>query len=545
MPELLQNWVTQQAEVRPDSIAVAGDRTSITYAQLEIRSNRLARLLKDAGYQRGDRIGLLMAKSVEAIVGIIGIYKAGCVYVPLDPAGPPERLTKIIQSCDCRLVLGGLRALDMFAGGHREDTRLKGVSMGWIDDGCAPSHSRIRSAFALEDANGYPSDTLGSGNTGESAAHILFTSGSTGQPKGVVITHRNVISFIEWAVDYFGIDSTDRNSGHPPLPFDLSFLDIFCTFAAGAQLHLVPPEFNVSPKKLTQFIRSRRLTQWFSVPSVLHFLAKFDSIDGEGIPSLKRVMWCGEVLPVPSLIYWMKHVPQAKYTNLYGPTETTIASSYYTVPRCPDASSSIPIGTACGGEELMVLNDGMQKVRQNEVGELCIRGTGVSPGYWNDPETTKSAFVTDPHAPSATDRIYKTGDLATVGADNLFYFLGRRDSQIKSRGYRIELGEIEAALSSIESLRESAVVAIADGDVEAMTICCAYSIQGSGCSPQTLRQTLSLILPNYMLPVRWRLYDLLPRNSSGKIDRKSLKDDFVKSEYGNHKEAYVARHTTG
>jgi amino acid adenylation domain-containing protein len=486
-----------------------------------------------------------MAKSVQAIVGIIGIYKAGCVYVPLDPAGPPERLLKIIQSCDCRLLLGGLRALDILAGGHRDDSRIKGISMGWIDDGCAPSHSRIRSAFTLGDANGYSADSLRSDNTGESPAHILFTSGSTGQPKGVVITHHNVISFIEWAVSYFGIDSTDRNSGHPPLHFDLSFLDIFCTFAAGAELHLVPPEFNVSPKKLTQFIRSRRLTQWFSVPSVLHFLAKFDSIDHEGIPSLKRVMWCGEVLPVPSLIHWMKHVPQAKYTNLYGPTETTIASSYYTVPRCPDATSSIPIGTACRGEKLMVLNDDMQSVGLNEVGELCISGTGVSPGYWNNPEATRTAFVSKSHAPSAMDRIYKTGDLATVGADNLVYFLGRRDSQIKSRGYRIELGEIEAALSTIESLRESAVVAIADGDVEAMTICCAYSIQGAGCSPQSLRQMLSLTLPNYMLPVRWRLYDALPRNPSGKIDRKSLKDDFMKSEYGNRNEAYVARHTTG
>jgi non-ribosomal peptide synthetase component F len=359
-----------------------------------------------------------------------------------------------------------------------------------------------------------------------------------------VITHRNVIRFIEWAVSYFGINASDRNSGHPPLPFDLSFLDIFGTLAAGAELHLVPGDLNVTPAKLADFIRDRRLTQWFSVPSLLHYMARFDVVAADGFPDLKRVLWCGEVFPTPSLIYWMKRLPRVQFTNLYGPTETTIASSYYTVPRCPDTSGPIPIGVACSGEELLVLDDRLQRVPPGEIGELCIGGAGVSGGYWKDPESTSKAFVPNPFGFHRDDRIYKSGDLARVGDDGLVYFLGRKDSQIKSRGYRIELGEIECALSLLEGIQESAVVAIGDDDTDGSIICCAYvPVIGATWRPVTLRQSLSRSLPTYMLPVHWRRYDLLPKNASGKIDRGALKADFTRSTHVRRTEAYAANHT--
>jgi len=188
-----------------------------------------------------------------------------------------------------------------------EDASLAETSMGWLEPIKAPVRVRMKTAFTFDESCSGPTGSLDYENTGDDPAHILFTSGSTGKPKGVVISHRNVIRFIEWAVSYFGIVASDRNSGHPPLPFDLSFLDIFGTFAAGAELHLVRgADLNVSPKKLADFIRSQRLTQWFSVPSVLHHMAKFDAIGSKGFPDLRRVLWCGEVLPVPSLIHWMK-----------------------------------------------------------------------------------------------------------------------------------------------------------------------------------------------------------------------------------------------
>jgi amino acid adenylation domain-containing protein len=539
VPELLQDWVTAQADARPDALAVVGDGEAVTYAQLEMGSNRLARVLKDAGCSRGDRICLSMPKSPAAITGILGIYKADCIYVPLDPSGPAERMTNVLRRCGCKWILGGSQANDFL-----EDSGAADISMGWIDDGPVPPRNRLRAAFILDDARAYADTRPPSENTGEAPAHILFTSGSTGGPKGVVITHRNVIRFIEWAVSHFGISASDRHSGHPPLPFDLSFLDIFGTLAAGAQLHLVPGELNVAPKKLADFIRNRRLTQWFSVPSLLHYMAKFDAVAADGLPDLKRVLWCGEVLPTPSLLYWMKRLPRVQFTNLYGPTETTIASSYYTVPRCPEPSGPIPIGVACSEEELLVLDDKMQPVPQGGIGELCIGGAGVSRGYWEDPEGTRKAFVPHPFGAERRDRIYKSGDLARVGDDGLVYFLGRKDSQIKSRGYRIELGEIEGALSTIEGIQESAVVAIADEDMDAFIICCAYvPVRGATCRPVTLRQSLSRSLPRYMLPVHWRRFDLLPKNASGKIDRRALKEEFVRSVHVTPTETHAASHT--
>jgi non-ribosomal peptide synthetase component F len=346
-----------------------------------------------------------------------------------------------------------------------------------------------------------------------------------------------VIAFVTWALEHFGIDHTDRFSGHTPFHFDLSTFDIFGTFAAGAELHLVPPSVALLPPKLVEFIRNSHLTQWFSVPSVLNYVAKFNAMRQGDFPSLRRVLWCGEVLPTPALVYWMKHIPQVRFTNLYGPTEATIASSYYDVPACPqNPQEEIPIGRACGGEELLVLNDDLEPVPPGETGNLFIGGAGLSPGYWRDPEKTAAAFLTDPRSSGAPEssgtadtnkRLYRTGDLAWQDESGFVYFIGRADTQIKSRGYRIELGEIEAALNSCEALQECAVVAIQAETFGGWMICCAFVPRnGANVTPALLRRHLEKLVPAYMLPVRWMQYPTLPKNANGKVDRPRLKDCF-------------------
>jgi len=225
---------------------------------------------------------------------------------------------------------------------------------------------------------------------------------------------------------------------------------------------------------------------------------------------------------------WMRRVPHARYTNLYGPTEATIASSHYTVPRCPrDEREAIPIGTACDGEELMILDEALHPLRPGVTGELYIRGVGLSPGYWRDAEKTRAAFLPFPGGAGREDRVYRTGDLAWRDAAGCFHFVGRADTQIKSRGYRIELGEIEAALHTLPELAESAVVAIPSEGFEGWLICCAFVAAPPGDpAPSRLRDGLSKLVPGYMLPARWLRCDALPRNGNGKVDRPRLRTAF-------------------
>jgi amino acid adenylation domain-containing protein len=529
MTRLIQEYVSRQAERRPDATALVLDDERFTYAQLEEESNRLARLLVDAGCRRGDRVSIFQPKQPAAIVGMLATLKADCAYVPIDVASPAPRVAKIIEAAEPKVIL-----VDPGSAGLLNDTLAEAElaaapSVGSVGD--EPLElEHFSSAFSSRDLAVQDAAPLQTANGPEDIAHLLFTSGSTGTPKGVMIKHENVVSFVEWATTYFGTKETDRISGHPPLHFDLSTFDIYGTFLAGAELHLVPASLNLIPQKLAEFIRRSELTQWFAVPSIFTFMAKFEAVEQDDFPTVERILWCGEVLPTPVLVHWMRRVPHATFTNLYGPTEATIASSYYTMPGLPPSETEpIPIGVACEGEELLVLDSELRPVADGEIGDLYIGGVGLSPGYWRDEEKTAAAFLNDPRDPA--ERIYKTGDLARTTPDGLFHFLGRADSQIKSRGYRIELGEIETALSSLPDLGESAVVGVDVGGFEGTAICCAYApAAGADVQPADVRKRLQKLLPTYMLPSRWHVMDVLPKNVNGKIDRRRLREHFEAGE---------------
>jgi amino acid adenylation domain-containing protein len=531
MIERLQDWAILHAERAPERVALVMEHETLTYGQLERFSNQIARALKDGGCQRGDRIGLLAPKSPVAIAAILGILKADCTFVPLDPQSPAPRQRKVIESAECKWILANGKVSALLDEVLDAGALPFPLSIGWLGpqkiEGAA-----FRAEFSAADIVVCPDDPHVCHNRHSDPAHILFTSGSTGAPKGVVITHANVIHFVDWARNYFRITAASRNSCHSPLHFDLSTFDIYGAFSAGAELHLVPPEANLLPHKLAEFIRRSELTQWFSVPSILNYMAKFGAVKLNDFPALRELIWCGEVFPTPALIYWMQRLPHVRFTNLYGPTEATIASSYYTIPDCPDDERQpIPIGTACPGEELLVLDGNLKQIPTGAVGDLYIRGAGLSPGYWQDPEKTRAAFLPNPYSDEPLDRIYKTGDLARIGEEGLVYYVGRADFQIKSRGYRIELGEIEAALNSITELRECAVVAVPLGGFEGSTICCAYaSLPGEALTAVALRKELGRLLPTYMLPTQWLALESLPKNANGKIDRPKLVEEFKNHE---------------
>lgn len=532
MFRLLHEAVASHASQRPEATAVLDGDRQITYQELELASNRLTRCLVEQGVSPGDRVCFAIPKSIDAIIAVIAILKSGAIYTPLDTSSPPARLARIVDSCEPTVILTLSEHLSVLEATLAE-SEASPRSIGVLDQE-TPELQGSSEMFGSSSVAAASDAQLDLDISDDQTAYILFTSGSTGIPKGVPISHSNVSTFVNWANGYFGTGPDDRVSGHTSLHFDLSVYDLFGALFAGAELHLVPREALLLPNKTANFIRDSKLTQWFSVPSALNYMYRFDVIAEGDFPDLKRILWCGEVLPTPALIYLMERLPHVSFTNLYGPTEATIASSFYTVPEVPEAPSSpISIGEACGGEFLAILNDELNEVPQGETGDLYIGGDGLSTGYWKDDVKTAEAFI-DAELNGRTQRIYKTGDLAYKGEGGLVYFVGRSDTQIKSRGYRIELGEIETALSSIEQLVESAVVAIESDGFEGSVICCAYACGPNGdIAPAEIRDNLLRLVPDYMVPARWNKYDALPKNSSGKIDRVALKKYFESESTGN------------
>jgi amino acid adenylation domain-containing protein len=523
---LLHAGFEHQVDVRPGEVALVDGEERWTYGALEEAANRLARLLAENGCRPGDRVALMQPKDPLAIIGMLATLKAGGVYVPIDVSSPAPRVGKILRAADPRVLLVDPQAAALADEllGHLADDVVVGAASTVPLVGSTFASAFDRSDWATMDATRMDAPP----RTAHDAAHLLFTSGSTGDPKGVVITHANVNAFVDWGTRYFDIRAGERLSGHPPLHFDLSTFDIYATFAVGAQLHLVPAGLSLSARGLAAFIEERELDQWFSVPSVLSYMASFDAVPHEGFPSLRRLMWCGEVLPTPVLRHWMARLPHVTFTNLYGPTEATIASSYHTVPVLPaDDAETIPIGTACEGEELLVLDERLAAVDPGVVGDLYIAGVGLSPGYWRDESKTSAAFLPDPREPDSGARVYRTGDLARVRDDGLVDFLGRADSQIKSRGYRIELGEVETAVHTVAGVARCAVVGLPSDGFEGTAIACAYTSESEEVPPRVVRREVARVLPSYMVPTRWLPLGTFPTNPNGKIDRPKIKELFA------------------
>jgi amino acid adenylation domain-containing protein len=519
---LLQHRVTERAAARPEATALVWNGVRMTYGELESASNQLARLLVDAGCRPGDRAGVLMTKKPLTLVAMLGVLKAGAIHVPLDPVDPDSRLAPMLAATDCRWILaaGHVGRLLEEALGTAKLARTPQV--GWMDQNAAGATS-LPLLFELPDLTAFPTTPPVIIRDSE-VAQILFTAGSAGVPKAAMLTHAGLGQFLEWASAQFHIDSSDRMSQHAPLRSDLSTFDIFGALWAGAQLHLVPTELNLLPHRLTQFIREHKLTQWLSAPAVLNQWAKFDSLRQNDFPSLRRLLFAGETIPTPTLMYLMRRLPHVQFTNLYGATEASIGSAFHTMTRAPQSEfDSIPLGTACAGQRLHLLDEQLQPVPDGETGQLCLSGVGVSPGYWRDPDSTQAHFIEVPDGAGGTERCFRTGDRARRGTDGLYYFCGRQ-------GHRIDPARIEAVLHALPELLESAAVGIPSIGFDGAMVCCAY-VPSPGAEPRVeyLRAALAARLPNYMLPVAWMRYEKLPRTAGGKLNRSLLAERFRRS----------------
>jgi amino acid adenylation domain-containing protein len=519
----VDDLLAASAARHPGRTAVVDGERSVTYAELEETANRLSNLLREHGVERGDRVGLFLDKSLEAVVGIYAILKAGAAYVPLDPAAPPTRLAGIAANADLRLLITGSEKAGLWQelreGGAPVETLV--VLNAADGDVAGPQGATLLTSSALEAQP--PAAPQVEGRVASDLAYILYTSGSTGVPKGVMLSHANAIAFVDWAAAEFEVRETDRLSSHAPLHFDLSVLDLYVAAKAGAALVLVPGQLSLFPSELGRWIRDSGITVWYSVPSILTLLVLRGKLAETTLPALRTILFAGEVFPTKYLHQLMQLLPHVRFANLFGPTETNVCT-WYEVPRWPDEPPlSIPIGRAACGDELFAVGDDGRVVPDGEVGELYVRGPSVMQGYWGDSERTAATLLPEWGESPTGYPTYRTGDLARLDENGDWIFLGRRDAQIKSRGYRIELGDIEAALGLHPSIVECAVVPIPDEVVTNRIK--AYVVVRDEVSQDDLVSFVCERLPRYMAPELFEFRDELPRSSTGKVDRRALPAD--------------------
>lgn len=442
---------------------------------------------------------VMQKKSISALVSFFSIAWSGNIYVPFDVDAPDERLKKMIELLNPLLIIAEKEYLERVSGwGNSVEIHLVeelDQSEQWSESDLLKMKHKIIDTDPL---------------------YIICTSGSTGVPKGVVVSHRAVLDFTEEASEEMHFTKEERFVSQVPFYFDVSVLDIYCTLRNMATLHIVPKQYYTFPAKIMNYICQNDINALIWVPSALVLVANLKLLDEIDVGCLKKIMFCGEVMPNKQLNVWRQAVPNAKYVNYYGPAETTCASTYYVVDREFDDDEPLPIGKPAYNTSVFILDEDGQKVSKGEVGELYIGGSGLACGYYNDLEKTSKAFVQNPMNKMYKDIIYRTGDLVRENDYNELIYVGRKDFQIKHMGYRIELGEIETAVNGLAGIKmncclyddsKKMIVLYYVGDLEDKEI-----VNG-------LRDKI----PQYMIPQLIIKKNLLPMNANGKIDRVKLK----------------------
>jgi D-alanine--poly(phosphoribitol) ligase subunit 1 len=491
---------------------------STSYRALNKLANRIARLLIAQGVNRRDVVCISGEKSLFSFAALLGCLKVGAVYCMLDPDSPAERLNKILSVCRPGLLLGD----GEFLGRLSEVTAALGIEVA------EKTSDQIAKIGDNDDETNLPQTR---NVTGDDPAYIMFTSGSTGFPKGAVITHAGVLNLIEWSARTFSITPDDVLTNVNPLYFDNSVFDFYAALFTGACLVPFAAGEVTDPKRLVDKVDCAGCTLWFSVPSLLIFLQTMRAADGKTLRSIRRFVFGGEGYPKSKLkLLYDAYSGSSKFFNVYGPTECTCICSCYRITDedFADLQTLPPLGHIADNFEFLILDETCKTVPAGETGELCLLGPNVGLGYYNEPQQTAVSFVQNPYNDKFQEIMYRTGDLVRLEpSDGKLYIHGRSDNQIKHMGYRVELEEIELALHRLEYVSEAAAL---HTHVNGLSRIVAVVASNKEFAEDQIRLDLKRMIPDYMVPSVFYREVVLPKNPSGKVDRRNLTEKYLQSE---------------
>lgn len=500
MQKNVLEYLENSARNFPNKIAYSDENAEITFGRLQEVSKQIGTKIAQRVNKVNSPIAILVDRNIESLIYFMGILYSGNFYVPIDSKMPIKRMEAVFSQLNPSLILYSANDKDVVSNFEEYDVMELENSQNilqTIDDNLLES---CRKKILDVDP-----------------VYVIFTSGSTGTPKGIVISHRSVIDFVDWMAKACDFSQNDVMANQAPFYFDLSVKDIYLTLKCGATTHILSKKMLMFPMLLVDYLNKKEVTTLIWATSAFHLVAN-SGVLNKTLPNyLKKVILGGEALLAKQLNIWRKAMPNVQYINLYGPTEVTVDCTYYKIQKDFMDHEAIPIGIACENKQVLLLDEKLKAVQTGEVGEICVRGTGLAKGYYNDTEKTKNAFIQNPLNPYYPDIIYRTGDLGRIGEDGMIYFETRKDGQIKHMGYRIEMGEIERALNSFEKIKSAVCIFKKEED----KIVCVY--EGDATDAEIVNHIKELV-PKYMYPNKFLKLDLMPYNANGKVDRVKLKE---------------------